>query len=101
MNYMIKDTTFNGLVLEQCYALLDTGAQYGVSGTVAIAKLEREIQSCKDDKGQPLKCTRVEGPTSTVGTGGAAKVKFCSLAPYGLGYDISGILLMLILDDGN
>ena len=99
MNFMITDTSFSGLVLEQGFALLDTGAQYGVSGTAAFEKLEREIQSHKDEKGQPLQCIRVDGPTSTGGIGGSAKVKFCALVPYGLGYKTSGILLMLVLDD--
>ena len=51
VNFMMKSESFTGLVLQQCFALLDTGAQYGVSGTAAFEKLEHQIQKHKDDKG--------------------------------------------------
>ena len=98
---MIKSEAFTGLVLQQGFALLDTGAQYGVSGTAAFKKLEQQSRKHIDEQGQPLQCTRVDGPTSTRGIGGSAKVKFCALVPCGLGYKTSGLFMMLVLDDGN
>ena len=108
VNWMVADSStsqqeinsyFCGLILARGHALLDTGAQYGVSGTKAFRELESEVGTHSDQEGKPLKCIRVDGPTSTGGIGGSAKVKFCALCPYGLGYETSGILLILVLDD--
>jgi hypothetical protein len=93
--------SFCGLILNRGHALLDTGAKYGVSGTRAFRELEREIGNHTDQEGKPLKCNRVDGPATTGGIGGSAKVKFCALCPYGLGYETSGIFLILVLDDEN
>ena len=43
VNFMMKSEAFPGLV-QQGLALVDTGAQYGVSGTAAFEKLEDQIQ---------------------------------------------------------
>ena len=101
MNFMMKSEASIGVVLQQGFALLDLGAQYGVSGTAAFEqKLEQHIQKHTDEQGQPLQCSWVEGPAPTGGIGGCAKVKLCALVPYGLGYKTSGLFMMLVLDDG-
>ena len=38
---MISGEGFTGLVLQQGFAVLDTGAQHGVSGTADFEKLEK------------------------------------------------------------
>ena len=38
MNFMMKSEAFTELVLQHGFALLETGAQYGVSGTAAFEK---------------------------------------------------------------
>ena len=94
-HFMMKSEVFTGLVLQQGFALLDTETQYGVSGAATFENLEQQIQKHTDDQGQPLRCTRVDGPTSAGGIGGSARVKFCALVPYVLGYKTSRMSLVL------
>ena len=42
MNFMMKSEAFSRLVLQQGFAFLDTGAQYGVLGTAALDKIKRK-----------------------------------------------------------